>query len=153
MNRPGIVVYRHPAGGFALPLPEQWERIEGPAPGVALVAVEPGEGERFRANVVVTVEELDGGIDLEGWQASTDEHLPGSLFDYLLLDRERMQLNGRDALRRLAHHARPETGSITMEQWAVLARGRGVTLTASCSTLEYDNLAGAFAGIAGEFEP
>ena len=153
MNRPGIVTYRHQAGGFALPLPEEWERLEGPAPGVSLVALEPEQGGRFRANVVVTIEELDEGLDLEGWQASTEDHLPGPLLDYLLLDRERIELNGRPAIRRLAHHARPESGSITMEQWAMVVGRRGVTLTASSSTLEYDTLATMFGGIAGEFEP
>jgi hypothetical protein len=153
MSRPGIITYRHAAGGFTLPLPEDWERLEGPAPGISLVALEPERGERFRANAVVTVEELAGGLDLEGWQASTDDHLPGALQGYLLLDRERMELNGRDVIRRLAHHARPETGSITMEQWALVVGRKGVTLTASASTLDYDTLATMFAGIAGELQP
>ena len=153
MSRTGIVSYRHAAGGFALPLPDDWERLEGPSPGISLVALEPERGERFRANLVVTVEELAGGLDLEGWQASTDEHLPGALHGYLLLDREWTELNGRPVIRRLAHHARPETGSITMEQWALVVERRGLTLTASASTLEYDALAAMFAGIALEFVP
>jgi hypothetical protein len=153
VNRPGIIPYRHEAGGFALPLPEDWVRLDGPVPGISLVALEPDRPEeRFRANLVVTVEELDDGLDLDGWQASTEEHLPSALNDYLLLDRERMDLNGRVAIRRLAHHARPETGSITMEQWAFVVGRRGITLTASSSTLDHDTLADVFAGIAGEFE-
>lgn len=153
MSRPGIVVYRHPSAGFTLPLPEAWERLEGPSPGIALVALEPERGGRFRANVVVTVEELADGLDLEGWQASTDGHLPTALDGYLLLDRERTALNGRDVIRRLAHHARPETGSITMEQWALAVGRVGLTLTASTSTLDYDSVASLFGGIAGELEP
>lgn len=152
MDHAGIVTYRHPVAGFTLPLPEEWERLEGPSPGVALVAVEP-EGGRFRVNVVVTVEELTDGLDLDGWQASADDHLPTTMHAYLLLDRERTRLNGRDVIRRLAHHALPETGSITMEQWALVAKGRGLTLTASSSTLDYDTMAEVFAEIAGEFEP
>ena len=152
MDRPGIVAYRHEAAGYALPLPEDCARLERPAPGVSLVALEPEQqGARFRANLVVTVEELADGLDLEGWQASTEEHLPDALNDYLLLDRERMALNGRDAIRRLAHHARPETGSITMEQWAIVVGRNGVTLTASSGTLDHDTLAEMFAGIAAEF--
>ena len=153
MTRPGIVTYRHPAAGFTLPLPEAWERLEGPSPGIALVAMEPEQGGRFRANVVVTVEELTETLDLEGWQASSDEHLSSALDGYLLLDRERTALNGHDAIRRLAHHARPETGSITMEQWAMVVGRMGVTLTASTSTLDYDSVASLFSGIAGELEP
>jgi hypothetical protein len=153
MSRPRVVVYRHPAAGFSLPLPAEWERIEDAQPGVPLIAVEPEHGGGFRANVVVTIDELPSGLDLDGWQAGAEEGLPDALQGYLLLDREHLVVGGRDAIRRLAHHAMPDRGSITMEQWTLVSEGRGITLTASAATLEYDGLAATFAGIAGELSP
>lgn len=153
MTGMGVVAYRHPTAGFALPLPAEWERVEDPEPGVALIAIEPERARGFRANLVVTVERLPAGLDVEGWQASAEDLLAGSLRGYLLLDRERLELDGRAVVRRLAHHARPDTVSITMEQWTVVDDGRGFTLTASAGTLEYDGLAEVFGGIAEGFRP
>lgn len=149
MTRPGVVTYRHREAGFSLPLPADWDQLEDAEPGVALIAVEP-EHRGFRANVVVTIEDLPAGFDVEAWQAGAEEQLPSALQGYLLLDRESVEVAGRRAVRRLAHHALPGRGSITMEQWAVVRDGQGLTLTASAGTLEYDGLAPLFAGIAGE---
>lgn len=148
-----VVVYRHPDAGFTLPLPASWERAENARPDVALVAVEPDHAGPFRANVVVTVERIPDDLDVEGWQARADELLDRALHGYLLLDRERLDRDGRAVVRRLAHHARDESGAITMEQWATVHAGRGFTLTASAGTLEYDALADTFAGIAAGFRP
>ncbi|MBJ7610075.1 MAG: hypothetical protein JF887_11695 [Candidatus Dormibacteraeota bacterium] len=148
----GIVSYRHPTGGFAMPLPADWERAEDVQAGLALIAVEPERaGGGFRANLVVTIEPLAAGTDLDGWQASADQELIAALSGYLLLDRERLDRDGRGVIRRLAHHVREDTGSITMEQWTTVDGEQGFTLTASAATLEYDGLAEAFAGIADGF--
>ena len=149
----GLLTYRHPAAGFTLPLPDDWERAEDTGPGVALVAIEPEHRGPFRANVVVTVQALAAGLDVDGWQADADEELGRALDGYLLLDRERLRLRGHDVVRRLAHHARADTGSITMEQWTLVHESRGYTLTASAGTLEYDALAPAFSVIAEGFRP
>ena len=149
----GIIEYRHPTAGFALPVPEDWELVEDAQPGVPLIAVEPEHVGGFRANLVVTVERLPAGLDLETWQASADGQLPSLLAGYLLLDKERVEVNGNAALRRLAHHVRADTGSVTMEQWAMVVGETGITLTASCDTLEYGTLATAFAGVAEAFRP
>lgn len=148
-----VVAYRHPVEGFALPLPAAWERAEDPRPDVSLIAIEPEHAGRFRANVVVTIERLAAGVDVDAWQAGADELLDRALHGYLLLDRERLHVHGRVVIRRLAHHAREETGAITMEQWTTVHDGRGFTLTASAGTLEYDALADAFVGIADGFRP
>jgi hypothetical protein len=148
-----VVAYRHPVAGFTLPLPVEWERAEDPRPDIALIAIEPEHAGPFRANVVVTVERLPDGLDADAWQAGADELLGQALHGYLLLDRERLELDGRAVIRRLAHHAREETGAITMEQWATVHDGMGFTLTASAGTLEYDALADTFAGMAEGFHP
>jgi hypothetical protein len=147
----GIVTYRHPTAGFSLPLPTDWERVADARPGVPLIAVEPDRVGGFRANVVVTVERLPHGVDLDAWQASADGLLRDALSDYMLIDGERLDLDGRDIVRRLAHHAREDTGAITMEQWAMVDGDRGYTLTASVATPEYDAMAEGFAGIAWGF--
>jgi hypothetical protein len=147
-----IVRYRHPSG-FSLPLPAEWERVEDPAPGIALIAVEPEHGGAFRANLVVTVEPVPPGLDLDAWQARAEERQAAVLRGYVILDRERLELQGRAAVRRLVHHAREDVGSITLEEWAVADEGRGITLSASAGTLEYDALAALFSGVAGELRP
>jgi hypothetical protein len=96
------------------------------------------------------VEELAAGLDLEQWQTLAEEQLPLALQGYLLLDRERLERDGRAVVRRLAHHARADRGSITMEQWALVEGPSGITLTASAGTLEYDGLAAMFSGIADD---
>src|SRR5438874_2644900 len=85
--------------------------------GLALIAVEPEHPGPFRANVVVTVEPLPTGLDVDGWQTGADELLASALDGYQPIDRERTRDGGRDVVRRLAHHTRPESGAITMEQW------------------------------------
>jgi hypothetical protein len=145
-----VGIYRHHAAGFSLSLPADWEPAEDPRPGVALVAVAP-EAAGFRANVVVTVEQLPPGLDLEAWQAGADDLLRDALTDYILIDRERMDLDGRDVIRRLAHHAGADNGAITLEQWAFVEGRRGFTLTGSVATPEYDGMADTFAEIAWGF--
>lgn len=148
----GLVEYRHPLG-FTLPLPGGWERAEDPRPGVAVVAAEPTSDLGFRANVVVTVDDLPADMDLHSWQAATDTMLPRALQDYLLLDLEHAELGGRPVVRRLAHHLVVGSGAVTMEQWASTSGGTGYTLTASVATMGYDSLADGFAEIAAGWQP
>lgn len=146
--------YRHPLAGFSLPVPPGWERIEDPQDGVALIAAEPPDGDtEFRSNAVVTVESLPFEFDLGEWQDSAETLLPQQLPNYSLIDRERLDYEGRQVIRRLAHYVTAETGSVTMEQWATIAGGTGFTLTASISTLAYDSLADVFAEMALRFRP
>jgi hypothetical protein len=140
--------YRHPAAGFALPLPSEWHRVEDPRPGVLLVAVEPERGPWFRANAVVTVERLDPPTSLAAWQDEAVRLLPQVMADLILLDVEDTQLGGRPARRTLIHHATGDAGAVTAELWATVDRGNGYTLTTSVGSLEYDDLADMFAAMA-----
>jgi hypothetical protein len=149
----GFDEYWHPATGCMVPVPPPWERVEDPQPGVALIAREPEAPAGFQANLVVTVDQIPADLDLDGWQAANEELLGTRLRGYCLLDRESMEVAGRPVLRRLAHHARPDAGSITMEQWATVEGVTGYTLTASVATLSYDSLAEMFAEIARRFRP
>lgn len=72
--------------------------------------------------------------------------------EFVLLDEEDVEIGGRAALRRLGHHTVAE-GAVTMEQWAVLDRGVGYTVTASADSWDYDAVAELLAAIAAEFRP
>jgi len=148
----GLVEYRHPLG-FTLSLPAGWEQVEDPRPGVAVVVVEPDTDVGFRANVVVTVDDLPADVDLHSWQAAAEQILPRALNDYLLLDLEHSEVTGRPVVRRLAHHLVEGSGAVTMEQWATTAERRGFTVTTSVATMAYDSLADVFTEIAAGFQP
>ena len=170
MNDPGpgpdpgpLVGYRHP-NGMTLPLPAGWEHVEDPRPDVALIAVEPaappGSGEPgFRPNLVVTVDQLPSGQDLEEWQAATEKMLPSMLTEYLPIDLERLEIGGVAAIRRLAHHRSQAGTSVTMEQWTTVvpavggASLAGWSLTASTATDAYAGLADLLAEMAGRWRP
>jgi hypothetical protein len=148
-----LVVYEHPRLGFRVPLPSGWEQAPDPMERVALVSVEPDRGGPwFRANVVVTVDDVPPGLDLAGWHAVTEEWETRLLSDYLLIDREFSQRGDRTVLRRLAHHT-TEMGAVTLEQWSVLTEHTAYTLSASVATLECVEMADLFAEIAAGFAP
>jgi hypothetical protein len=147
-------VFRHPALGFSIALPPGAEVLDD-VPLAALVAVEPQSREDgFRASLVVTVEELraQDADDVERYADASIAALDAALTDFRLIDREPVPLDGAPAIRLLAHHA-VAGQAVTLEQWQLVAGGRGYTLTASCWTLDYDELAGAFAASAATFVP
>ncbi len=124
------------AGGFvSVEVPDGWEQVSDPYPGIELVVVEPEQEGLFRANLVVTV--TDVAMSFGDWQKGTDVFLAGELHDYLLLDLERMPVGGHPGARRLATYATAENQSVTVQQWMTLLDGRGVTLSASCGTLAF----------------
>jgi hypothetical protein len=144
MSKPELETYN--GAEFQIALPTHWERYtDGPGPPVALIAMEPDNGgERFRANVVLTIEDLDDG---ERWQQTVEESLAEHLQDYVLLDEQHVE----SGVRRLFHHFSPDTGAITAEQWAWPVGDRGFSLTASAGTFDYDGKADLFASIAARF--
>lgn len=128
-------------------LPPGWKLADELPAGVDAVAVEPDDREhpeRFRSNLVVTTS-TTGGLSFSDWQNGTDELLPRLLEDYLLVDLERLDVDGRPAGRRLAHHRGPGGQALTMEQWFTQIDDVGYTLTATVETVRYDTLADALA--------
>jgi hypothetical protein len=151
-----LVPYQHLGTGFTLRLPDRWERVENQG-GVALIAAEPDRDPWFRANAVVTIEQMPTPTDLAGWHENSMTLLRQMLDEFLLLDVEDLEIGGLPARRTLAHHrsdARQIIHSVTFEQWALLSGDRlGYTLTASVATLEYDELADGFTEMAHAFRP
>ena len=146
-----LASYRHPTAGFRLPLPRDWERTED-TEGIALIAVEAERPPWFRANLVVTIERLEAGMDLSGWTDAGWGLLEQTLERPLLLDLEQTEIGGRPARRTLVHHT-TDSGAVTMEQWSLTEAALGYILTASVGTLEYDDLADLFATVAAGFRP
>jgi hypothetical protein len=146
-----LAPYRHPTAGFMVPLPVAWERAVD-TDGVALISRELERFPWFRANLVVTIEQLPADMNLAGWVEAGLGHLERALQRWLLLDLEQTEIGGRAAHRTLAHHL-TDAGAVTMEQWTLVEAGLGYTLTASVGTLEYDELADLFATMAAGFGP
>lgn len=146
-----LVEYRHPRVGFSLPLPPDWEQRTDPYEGVPLVAVIPEDEYGFRTNVVVTIDDV-AEMALAVWQFSAEQLLQQGLSEFVVLDEEYIEIGGRVALRRLGHH-NVNDEAVTMEQWAVLDRGLGYTLTASADTWVYDHVAELLAAIVDGFRP
>lgn len=102
---------------------------------------------------MITVEPVGYDLAVDAWQDSADDLLPQQLPNYSLIDRERIDIEGREFIRRLGHYHGDGTGSVTMEQWATICQDRGYTITGSVATLFYDSLANTFAEMALRFRP
>lgn len=142
-----LLRYTHRSPGFSIDLPADWEMQVDPQPAVAIAVLQPRADEAFRANLVVTTDELPDGMDLAMWQAGTEELLPGALTDYFLLDAEDTVLAGEPARRRLAHHVTEDVVAVTMQQWSTVRGRRGLTVTTTVDTLELAGTAALFGRI------
>ena len=141
---------------FARPEPPSgWDTLRQPPPTTLWAAVEPVDPDapgRFRANAVLTCDDATG-MSFRDWQVATDEVLPRALGDYLVVDLEKLQVDGCPGGRRLAHHVDDSGRALTMEQWFTLDGDRGWTLTATCETWAYDEVAEVFAALASTWRP
>ncbi len=137
------------SSGFAMPIPADWTHAEPDEPLVAVIALEPPvEGIDFRANIVVTIDDgHTGGFDQ--WQSEADQLLGRALNDWLLLDLERVTIDGHQGVRRLGHHATADNVPVVMEQWVALDGQTGYTVTFSVGAMAYDDLADQFAQLVG----
>ena len=136
-------------------VPQGWDKVARPPTGAVWTAVEPvdlARPDRFRANLVLTRDDL-GGLTFRDWQVASDEVLPTMLQDYLLVDLERLDVDGRPGGRRLAHHVDQAARALTMEQWFVADGDRGWTLTATVETWSYDALADELTEVAAAWRP
>ena len=135
-----LETYRHPAAGFELPLPPAWERNEN-VEGCALVAVEaPREDLHFRANVVVTIERLAGGTELEAWADGSLVALRESLNRLRVIDLDAAEIAGCPARRALTHYVHGQFGGVNLEQWSLVHGELGFVVSCSSAALEYDDL-------------
>jgi hypothetical protein len=138
------VRYRHPELRFELELTDG-ALVRDDIPGMALVAIEretdPSSG--FRANLVVTVEEVAAGTTVEAYTSSSLRVQDDLLSGHRLIDVEATAVSGAPATRTLGHHAQDRL-AVTIEQWRLVAGVRAYTVTASCATLDYAAVADGF---------
>jgi hypothetical protein len=128
--------------------PEGWELLEAEQPALIVAAAPPAPDARFRPNVVLTVAGPADAMRLEelvdGAIGRQEAELPG----FHLIDRRSTALaGGRPCIHTLAHAVADER-AVVVEQWRLIAGGRGHELTASCATLDYPLLNGDFAATA-----
>jgi hypothetical protein len=135
-----LETYRHPSGLFELPLPPGWERNEN-IEGCALVAVEPPRDDpHFRANVVVTIEQLPEDAELEGWAGRSLDALRESLNRLRVIDLDATDIDGLPGRRALTHYLHGQFGGVNLEQWSLVHGGQGFVVSCSTAALEYDDL-------------
>lgn len=135
-----LEAYRHPSAGFELSLPSGWERSEN-THGAAVVSVEPPRDDpHFRANAVVTVEEVAAEAELVEWADRSLEALRESLNRLRVIDLDLTEVGGLPARRALSHYLHGGFGGVCLEQWSVLHDGRGYVVSCSTAALEYDDL-------------
>lgn len=139
--------FADPWGRFSVTIPTGWQILDEPRVALPLVAVEPQRLEAFRANLVVTVSSLPQDMTLRDWQMGTDVLLPETLRDYLLLDLEHVELDGVPGVRRLYCHV-ASGFAVTGEQWAVRHGDRGIALSVTVATVDWDAAADELAACA-----
>lgn len=126
----------HEATGASFDAPDGWQVEETGRPEV-LVVLEPEQGEGdVRANLVLTVVST-GGRSFRDWQNGTEVLLPQELADYLLIDLHAVEIDGRPAGSRLAHHVDAQGRALVMEQVFTQVGDLGVTLTATVDVVRH----------------
>ncbi|MGH3358955.1 MAG: hypothetical protein ACRDO7_09125 [Nocardioidaceae bacterium] len=151
MSKDSLKIYYHRGSGFALPAPRTWRMQEDPQDKVAVAMVAPPNGDDFRPNLVVTVDDLEPAQTLEPWQEFVESKMAEVLDCYMLLDTELLENGGFPVFRRLGHHLNADGVALTMQQWATVRGSRGYTLTTTASTMEVLRTAALFGVIAKGF--
>jgi hypothetical protein len=150
-NDTGLVGYDIVGTGLELQMPSDWPRVDTEA--CALLVLEPAPpADGFCSNVAVTVTRSPLAAGLAEWQRSELTMMVESLSDFLLIDEETVGVT----MHRLLHHRVDATngtsfGSVTVEQWARVVAGYGVTLTASCATARHPAHADLFGHLGARF--
>ncbi|GAA4873308.1 hypothetical protein [Serinicoccus chungangensis] len=126
----------HEASGATFEAPDGWQVEDTGRPEVLVVLEPERPGGGVRANLVLTAVGT-GGRSFRDWQNGTEALLPQELSDYLVLDLHAVEVDGRPAGTRLAHHVDAEGRALVLEQRFTEADGLGLTLTATVDVLRY----------------
>jgi hypothetical protein len=147
---------------FGIDVPADAERRTGPS--VLLTAVEPRRGEGaplFASNLTVVAEPLPPGMTLEryadGSLATESEMFPG----WRLIDRAEAPVGDLPGVRTLATYLASGIDgldfgrdlSVTLEQWRVVADGRGWVVSVSTETPDYHLVCDLWAACAESLRP
>lgn len=140
--------------GSVPPVPPSWDVLSKPPADTAWAAVEPlplGVA-GFRSSLAHTVAAV-GDIGLREWVSTTEGLLENLLPGYLLIDLQRLGIDGVTGGRRLAHHRGPNGEALVTEQWFVAVGGQGHTLTATVETHRYPALTDVIGECARRWRP
>ncbi|MGZ4447694.1 MAG: hypothetical protein ACXVWZ_04370 [Nocardioides sp.] len=123
-----------------------------PDTGIALEASPPADDASSGGRLLLSLDEVDE-LSLEDWQRGVDMHLPRLLQGHQLLDLQLMRLAGQPGVRRLVSHLAEDGRAMTLEQWAVIVRGTGYTVSATCETLAWPTQGPVLARVAMTLSP
>ena len=150
MSEPGTIRHVHSRLGFAVELPEGSE-VHEDVDAAVLLALEPMRDAGFRANIAITLDALEGDVELDRFTDAALEVQDRLLHDFVVLDRGYAPVGGRPATRTLGHHDLDGL-ALCVEQWRLVDGRDGWTLTATSWALDYDEVADALAASAESLE-
>jgi len=100
--------------------------------------------------LIVTVEDLLEGTGADELTDAGLEALAQELSAFHVLDRSFTQIGGEAAVRTFAHHVADGRG-MALEQWRLADGDSGLTISASCPTLDYPSAADGLVASAESF--
>lgn len=143
----------HPASGLRLGVPIGWAVLNEDVPVVLASPLESRQSSRFRANVVVTVEQPPAALaDLTAYTQSSIDGMRRMLTGFQVIAIDDVAL-GDYAGHRVLCGYRSGIFALAAEYWLTVARGVGTTLTASCQVEDYLDLVQVFEEMAGQIVP
>jgi hypothetical protein len=131
--------HRHAEPPFAIDLPAGVEVAD--APGVLLIARDPGPGGAFRANLTVAAPEPLAATELSAYVSTALEQAAETFSGWWLVDRTATRIGDLEAERTLGCYLLPIGGeeaiNVALEQWWLLAGGRAWCVSGSCEAGEF----------------
>lgn len=154
MTAPAWTHVAHPASGLRIPVPAGWEAVvEEGALVVLASSLEPGQGSRFRPNIVVTVERPPPALaDVTAYTESSIDAMRRMLTGFQVIAIDDVAIGGNEGCRVLCGY-RSGMHALAAEYWWTVAHGVGTTLTASCQVEDYPDLAHVFEEVADGMLP
>jgi hypothetical protein len=130
--------YHSEAGGFSLVIPEDWEKQEN-VMGCALTALSPleGQGDQFRENVNVVVEELPRKLSLDDYVGLSRQNQEKLMTDFNV-EKEADAKIGEIAAKQLVYTHRMGQINAKLLQYVLVEGKKGFAVTCTATPESYD---------------
>ena len=130
--------YHSEAGGFSLVIPEDWEKQEK-VMGCALIALSPleGQGDQFRENVTVVVEELPRKLSLDDYVGLSRQNLEKLMTDFEVEEEADVEIGGIAAKQLVYAHRMGQINPKVL-QYVLVEGKKGLALTCTATPESYD---------------